>query len=305
MDQILVSIIIVNYNTKELTKNCIDSFFKHILTTVIEIIVVDNHSNDDSVNYLRHHFSNVIIIPNNQNLGFGYANNVGVQKASGKYILLLNSDIILINDIISSFVNAFERNKHLKIGVLGSLLLSDKLEIIHSFGGFPYFLRKYLPGGEHKKLTRNADDGLFGEVDVVVGADMFMERATYLRFNGFDENIFIYEEEMELQYRMRKEGLVSLITNDKGIIHLKGMSSSNFFQRKCSLISLCYIMKKHLPFSLYIFYRIKCIVYALIFFKNPRIPLHEKLSYLKLSFSLDNAKWFGDELFCRRNSLPR
>jgi GT2 family glycosyltransferase len=290
MDQFLVSIIIVNYNTKELTKNCIDSLIKHILTTPIEIIVVDNHSNDDSVNYLRQEFSNINIITNNQNQGFGYANNVGVQKANGKYVLLLNSDTILLNDIIKSFVNVFEKNKHLKIGVLGSLLLSDKLEIIHSFGGFPYLLKKCLRRSVHDKSCQVTEDAFVPAVDVVVGADMFMEKATYLRFNGFDQNIFLYEEEMELQYRMRREGFSSLIIKDKGIIHLKGMSSSQYFQRKCSLISSCYIMKKHLPRSLYILYRIICVVYAVIFFKNPRISLQEKLSYLKVALVLNDAK---------------
>lgn len=286
MEKILVSIIIVNYNTKELTKNCISSVLRHLSSISIEIIVVDNGSNDSSVEFLKNLFPNIVIISNRNNLGFGHANNIGIENSSGKYILLLNPDTLLIKDIITPFIKFYNTHKHLKIGVLGSLLISKDSDILHSFGNFPFNLKLYFKNYISKRedfILNKIEKNYYSEVDIVVGANMFMERTVFNKFQGFDTNIFLYEEELELQYRMKKSSFISIVLNEKSIIHIEGQSSSSYFKRKCMFLSLCYINKKHLPYFLYLFFRIKCFFYAIIFFKNPKITLKEKVNYLKLT----------------------
>lgn len=276
------SIIIVNYNTRELTRDCINAVKVHFTPLLYEIIVVDNNSADGSVEYLQHLFPFITVIANDKNHGFGTANNMGVARAIGEYILLLNSDTIVINNVLLKFVNFYTKNGHLNPGVLGSLLLSQDMEVVHSFGDFPYPLKRFTKGTQvqHELVVNH-----YTAVDIIVGADMFMKKAVFDLFGGFDANIFLYEEELELQYRMQKSGYPSLLLNEKGIIHLEGKSSGSFFKRKCSFISLCYIYKKHLPWYGYLFCRIRMTVYALLFFKNPRTGWQEKVAYLKLSFT--------------------
>lgn len=276
------SIIIVNYNTRELTRDCIKAVKAHFTPLLYEIIVVDNHSADGSVEYLQQLFPFITVIANDKNHGFGTANNIGVARAIGEYIFLLNSDTIVINNVLSKFVNFYTKNGHSNPGVLGSLLLSQDNEVVHSYGDFPYPLQQFAKG---KQVQRELAIHYFTRVDIIVGADMFMKKAVFELFGGFDTNIFLYEEELELQYRLQKSGYPSLLLNEKGIIHLEGKSSDSFFKRKCSFISLCYIYKKHLPWYMYLFYRIKMTVYALIFFKNPRTSWQEKVAYLKLSIT--------------------
>jgi GT2 family glycosyltransferase len=285
MDNPLVSVIIINYNTKTLTSACINSVLKYHRFLSFEIIVVDNGSTDGSVEYLYTSFPNIIIISTGKNLGFGSGNNIGVNRSKAKYILLLNSDTIVIKNIITPFIEFYSTHKNLNIGVLGYLLISENSDVLHSFGKFPYLLRSHLKSCVNMKLSyiiSNIEKNYFSEVDIISGALMFMERSVFNSFQGFDPNIFLYEEELELQYRMKKDGFVSIIINEKGVIHLEGKSSSGYFKRKCSFLSLCYIMKKHLPYSLYVLFRMKWIIYALIFFKNPRISIKEKLAYLEL-----------------------
>jgi GT2 family glycosyltransferase len=286
MNDISVSIIIVNFNTKEFTRNCINSIFKHLSNISFEIIVVDNGSSDGSVEYLQTLFTDIIIISTGENLGFGYGNNIGFCRSNGEYLLLLNSDTILIKDIITPLLNFYSVNKNLNIGVLGSLLISEDIEVLHSFGEFPYILRLRLDHYVHRNqsfVLEEIKNKYYSEVDIVSGALMFMERTVFERFNGFDTNIFLYEEEMELQFRMKKNNYISIIINEKGVVHFEGKSSSSYFKRKCSFLSLCYIMRKHLPYFLYCLFRIKWIIYSIIFFKNPKISLNEKINYLKLT----------------------
>ena len=105
-----VSVIIVNYNTVELTKQCILSIYNQTKDVNFEIIVVDNNSEDNSVKIIENNFPQVILINNSDNIGFGRANNLGVEIAKGKYIFFLNSDTILLNNAIKIFVDYMRKN---------------------------------------------------------------------------------------------------------------------------------------------------------------------------------------------------
>lgn len=287
MDEDFTSIIIVNYKTRELTSECIHSLVKYTPSDSYEIIVVDNASDDGSVEYLVNQFPEFQIVKSDVNVGFGAANNIGVSKAIGKYLFLLNPDTILIGNILSVFIRFYKKHNQLKIGTLGSVLLSPDFKILHSFGSnFPLGMKRYLKNYRVKN-ERNSfaqiEKEYFTEVDIVVGANMFMERKVFNDFSGFDTNIFLYEEELELQYRMQKSGYASIVLKEKMIIHLEGKSSADYFKRKCSFLSLCYVTKKHLPYYFYLMYRFTLVFYAITFFKNPRTSWHEKLAYLKLT----------------------
>ena len=132
-----VSIIIVNYNTKELIKNCINSIYKYTQDIQYEIIVSDNGSTDGSIEMLKSEFPNVILIENNANLGFGTANNRGLKIAKGKYIFYLNSDTVLLNNAVKIFYDYWENSSDKEnIGALGCNLLDENFNIIHSFENF-------------------------------------------------------------------------------------------------------------------------------------------------------------------------
>lgn len=247
--------------------------------------MVDNNSSDGSAAYLQQQFPEIVVIENATNLGFGTANNIGVSRATGEFILLLNSDTIIISNVLEKFVAFYNLHRHLKPGVIGSLLLSEDHSVAHSFGNFPYPISHGLQqtnvADQKEQMARN----YFAAVGIVVGAGMFMEKAVFDSFGGFDTNIFLYEEELELQYRMRKSGYTSMILNEKSIIHLEGRSSESFFKRRCSFLSLRYVYKKHLPVFLYLFWRIKMILYSVIFFKNPRTSWQEKFAYLWMALT--------------------
>ena len=277
------SIVIVNYKTKELTCNCVNAVLRHFNPLLFEIIIVDNNSEDGSVDYLHQMFPELEIIANKKNTGFGSANNIGISKANGQYIFLLNSDTIVIKNILPDFISFYNDKNILKPGAIGCLLIAENGSVVHSFGNFPSVLQQPKNSKKNKTTLKNIEDNYYSPVDIVVGADMFIEKKIFNEVGGFDENIFLYEEELELQYRLKKAGFTSFIINEKSILHLEGKSSESWFKRKCSFISLCYVIKKHTPNYIYIGWRLKKIMYAVIFFKNPKTTLTEKLEYLQLS----------------------
>ena len=132
-----VSIIIVNYNTKDLLQTCISSVIEHTKEISYEIIVSDNGSKDKSIEMLKKEFPQVILIENNRNLGFGAANNVAVKTAKGKYIFYLNSDTILLNNAVKMFFDFWEKANIENIGVLGAQLLNAEHQQVQSWGKYP------------------------------------------------------------------------------------------------------------------------------------------------------------------------
>ena len=129
-----VSIIIVNYNTKELIFNCLESIFSHTNGITFEVIVSDNGSSDGSIEMLKKDFPKVILIENGKNLGFGSANNKALEIAKGKYVFYLNSDTILLNNAVKIFFDYFESHAELNIGGLGCNLQDKNGNITYSAG---------------------------------------------------------------------------------------------------------------------------------------------------------------------------
>lgn len=249
-----VSVIIVNYNTQKITSECIKSIIDKTSDVSYEIILVDNASTDGSKKLFEHD-ERITYVYNKNNRGFGYGNNRGMEIAKGKYFFLLNSDTILLNNAIKEFFDYAENHK-LK-SVYGCYLIGETGEYACSFFYYPAFtiaeftkrilhLKKYLPIDYKNK-----------EVECISGADMFFPRIAYEEVGGFDERIFLYGEEGELQYRMKKAGYTSFILNQPKIQHLEGKSSTpSIWKQRIQIKSHFIILKTHMNYLTYILARI-------------------------------------------------
>ncbi len=230
-----VSFIIVNYNTKDILRDCILSIKEKSQNIDYEIIVVDNDSSDGSVEMLRNDFPDIKTIESGGNIGFGRANNKGMEKASGKYLFLINSDTILLNNSALEFYDKAEKlsEEGLKIGALGAVLLNKDLTTCHSYGHFitPWYELREVASKYFRFLkdSENTNPPLvegIKNVDYVTGADMFVPAAVFKTIGGFDPDFFMYCEEVDWQKRMQENGLGRFIVEGPQIIHLEGGSDS-------------------------------------------------------------------------------
>ena len=293
-----VSIIIVNYNTRDYLKNCIESILKYTKNIDFEIIVSDNGSTDGSLEMIKSDFPQVILIENNENLGFGKANNRGLKVAKGKYIFYLNSDTVLLNNAVKIFFDYFEENGQTqKIGGLGTNLLNPDMTTGFSygeiFGGncksfsdikkdvFLYALRtwnkffKSLFGYKLKKIQNNpVCEKKIGKVGHILGADLFVKNDENA---FFDENFFMYMEETDLEYQMSKKDFSMFLIEGPQIIHFGGAASNNIeyevldtakFSRINYFISRVYFCKKNFSKGFGLFF-IK--FFTLITWLNPLV----------------------------------
>ncbi|GHT49618.1 glycosyl transferase [Spirochaetia bacterium] len=244
-----VSIIIVNYNTKTLLKNCISSIYQHTKDIQFEIIVSDNGSTDGSIEMIKSDFTEIKLIENNANIGYGAANNRGLDIASGKYIFYLNSDTLLLNNAIKIFFDYWENYKNPEIlGALGCNLLNDKGEIANSHGKFFSFkndVKSFINEYTYLLLTtvgyksgRKQYPAIkhLGEVDIIVGAALFLLNNQDARF---DEYFFLYHEEADLELQLSKKNKKRILIDGPSIIHLEGCSnktnpSNNKYADFCS-----------------------------------------------------------------------
>ncbi len=301
---ILISVIIVNYNTKELTKDCIESIFDKTSNIDFEIILVDNTSTDGSKELFSRD-KRIKYIYNDTNYGFGKANNIGASHAKGEYLFLLNSDTILLNNSLLSFYSFFEENKeNAKIGVVGGILLSKEKQRIHSFGFFPSMretlkniLIGYLDKNHYIKLERKKEQALrevnrTTQVDYVTGANMFLQKRVYNSFGGFDESFFMYYEETNLQKNICNEGYSNYIITEPQIIHLEGASmksnASRVSMQKRILMtkSMFNYFRIQSSFFTYFIFRFLYAFFRLPSLTNRNYSSKEKIHYLKTLFSI-------------------
>ena len=237
----LVSIIIVSYNTANLTQKCV----KHALASSgidagqLEIIVVDNNSSDNTVQLLKKSYPDIKIISSPKNLGFGGGNNLGAKHATGEYVLLLTTDAFLNPGSLSELVTVLDKNKSI-LAVAPKLTYEDG-EIQQSVGYFPTLARVVgwmwgldkLPGIKllfptpyHFYDVSKYNKDL--SPDWLMGACVLVRKDAYLSVTGFDEKIFMYGEEVELFYRLKKkhpDQFVRLVTS-VSVTHLGSYSSN-------------------------------------------------------------------------------
>ncbi len=256
-----LSIIIVNYNVKEFLQNLIHSIEKASTNITKEIIVIDNASDDGSVEFLKEKFPQVKLIVNQKNLGFGKANNIGLKQATGKYILLINPDTIVAEDTFEKMIQFFETNKN--VGLAGCKILNPdgtlQLACRRSFPG-PWTSFTKVTGlsslfPKSKLFARYnltyLDENQSYEVDAISGSFMMMRREVYRKVGGFDEQFFMYGEDLDLCYRVQKAGFKIYYVHTTQIIHYKGESTkrSSLDETKVFYNAMHLFVKKHLSSS--------------------------------------------------------
>lgn len=258
-----ISIVIISWNTKQVTRDCLRSLDQSLaadkLASQTEVIVVDNGSTDGSPAMIKKEFPHVTLILNRQNVGFGRANNQGIAKANGDRILLLNSDTIVFPGAVkklSAFVEA-----HPRAGVVGPRLKNADGTPQPSAGSFPdpwtVFLMLFM---EHFVPVRRVRAAFpkSRPVDWVMGAAMMCRAAALREVKGFDEGIFLYMEEVELCYRLKKAGWEVHYEPRAVITHLGGASSpaGRPAQIRHIFEGLTYFYRKHYPAYLQVWLRL-------------------------------------------------
>lgn len=228
-----VSIIIVNYNTYGLVLQCIESVIKNTSCILYEIIVVDNNSPNREIEDLNKVFPQVKLILNNDNSGFGIANNIGNKVANGKFIFLLNSDTIVIDNSIYELYKFMLENPY--VGACGGNLYDEKFKPATSFTRFmPSILSDidYFFYNIYSKFLYGKDlNYCYGESPILIrgnisGADLMISKHVFDELGGFDESFFMYYEETDLLFRIRAINYKTYIVPSSKIIHLEGASEA-------------------------------------------------------------------------------
>jgi len=253
-NKIDISVIIVNYNTKQLTLECINSVFEKTIDVLFEVILVDNASTDGSIDFFSND-SRITFIETGSNLGFGGANNIGYSKSIGKYVFLLNSDTLLINNALKCFFDKMELLPK-NIGCIGSILRDTQMNPVFSYGRFPKWYDEFLIFKNKKKIETTNNDSLI--VDYISGADLFIRRSVIEELGLFDSNFFLYYEETDLQYRYLKGGYRSMIIQDPLIYHLECASTQKTSFSRKMFVTRSYLLyfKKRLPKFGYFCFRV-------------------------------------------------
>lgn len=260
-----VSVIFVNYKTKDLTINAIKSVIEKTEGLNYEIFVVDNNSQDGSAEAIEKEFPDIKVIKNPENKGFGSANNIAIKQSKGKYVLCLNTDTLLVNNAIKIMFDFMENNP--KTGICGGILYNSNMQITNSAGPFPclYLLLWKLGLRNIFKKHYNYISGnncIPEKVDFIVGADIMFRKSVLDDIGLFDENYFMFFEESDLCYRAKKANYDIKLVKDAKIIHLEGKSTKNLLQKKKMFKkSEFYYFRKHYP-DKYIFVKL---LYILIF----------------------------------------
>jgi len=215
-----LSIIIVNYNTKELLKNCLESVFQKIKNIDFEVWVVDNASLDGSLEMVVKEFPKVKIIANEENVGFAKANNQALEKVNGKYVFLLNPDTILLDDNLKKLIDFME--KHPKTGACGPLVLNKDGSMQRQCRrGFPTFWNSFsYYSGLWKLFSQNQwwrktfggyflldkPDDQICEVDQLSGAAMVVRKDLLKKVGLMCEDYVMYWDDTDWCFRMKKAG---------------------------------------------------------------------------------------------------
>jgi len=249
-----ISIISINYNNSQLTLDFVQSIIKHTSTSIsYEIIIVDNCSEIEDFNNLKtilEKFKNQIkIIRSNVNSGFGGGNMFGTQYASGKYLAFINNDIIFTEDCLSSLKQFMENNSN--TGVVTPQQLNRHNKPTSCFDYF-HGIRKEIFGRWMVELTSKKikrETKFYKKIvcaDFIQGCFMFFDAQKFANVGGFDTNIFLYYEEMDICFRLKQKGYTSCLHPETTFVHLHGESTAkNYTTKKELQLSKLYIIKKN------------------------------------------------------------
>jgi len=224
-----LSIIIVNWNTKEFLLSCVRSVFENEQRISSEVILVDNGSQDGSGSEVKKAFPLVHLIQNEKNVGFAGAVNQGLQKASGRYVLLLNPDTRVKNGAIERLMSFMDA--HPKAGISGAQLLNSDGSKQNSIANFPSLVTELLNKSLLRWLSPEKFPGkeiIYSEpmdVDSVIGACMMVRRDAWDQVGLLDEDYFLFLEETDWCYRMKRAGWKIYHVPDAEVYHFQGKSA--------------------------------------------------------------------------------
>lgn len=228
-----LSIIIVSWNVKELLKKNLKEIFQNTKNIKFEIFVIDNNSQDKTVEMIKKEFPQVNLIVNNYNVGFAKANNQGIKKAKGKYILLLNPDMKVLDNTLENMVNWMNKNKN--VGVSGCHLIDNNNRTISHVRKFPTLFDQLMivlkiphifPKVLNKYLMKDFNYNKEVEVDSIRGAFFMIRREVIEKLKGLDERYFIWFEEVDYCKQIKNAGWKIIYTPTAKCIDYVGKSFS-------------------------------------------------------------------------------
>ncbi|PWA10791.1 glycosyltransferase family 2 protein [Flavobacterium laiguense] len=272
-----LSVIILNYNVCYFLELCVLSVENALKNIDSEIIVIDNNSSDDSCEMMKTRFPNVKLIQNNQNLGFPKGNNIGVEQASGEYICILNPDTVVAEDTFEK-VLAFAKNQ-IDLGIIGVKLIDGTGNFLpESKRGIPTpwvaftkitGLYKLFPKSNrcNKYYAQHLDKNQTGKVDVLVGAFMFLKRELYNEVGGFDEDCFMYSDDIDISYMVLQKSKANYYFHETTVVHYKGESTikdGTYMKRFQEAMEFFYRKHFQVPFLFSAFMKIGIVFFSLI-----------------------------------------
>jgi len=257
-----LSIIIVNYNVKEFLLNLLASLEKASSSVTTEIIMIDNNSTDDSIAIVKEKYPSVITIENKINVGFGKANNQGLEIAKGQYILLINPDTLVKENTLETMIKFHKDNP--TVGIAGCKVLNpDGTLQLACRRSFP---RPWVSFTKVSGLSRMfpksrvfaqynltyLDENESNEVDAISGSFMMLKKEVYEKVGGFDKDFFMYGEDLDLCYRIQQAGYKVFYVSSTEIIHYKGESTkrSTIDETKVFYGAMQLFVRKHLSSSI-------------------------------------------------------
>ncbi len=254
-----LSVVILNYNVRFFLEQCVLSVQNAIRDLEAEIIVVDNHSSDDSCEMIKQRFPQIKLIENQTNAGFPKGNNIGVAQAKGKYLCILNPDTVVAEDTFTKIL-AFALSKP-DLGIVGCKLIDgtghflpeSKRGIPTPWVAFTKVLGLYkLSNAFGKYYASHLGENQTGKVEILVGAFMLMKTATYREVGGFDEDCFMYSDDIDLSYMILKTGKSNYYFHETSVIHYKGESTvRDGLYMKRFREAMDFFYKKHFRKSLF------------------------------------------------------
>jgi len=233
-----LSVVIVNWNTRELLSQCLRSVYETAGDVSLETLVVDNASTDGSVEMVRRMFPQVRLIENAENVGFARANNQAMAIGQGRYVLLLNSDAVLRPDALQSMCRFMDH--HPETGIVGAKLLNPDGTFQASYMNFPTIMDEVLLLTKLSRLFHPSyfpSHSLAGsqevkEADWVTGACLMIRREALEQVGGLDEEYFMYSEEVDWCWRVKQAGWKVFYTPEAEVLHWGGQSIGQVPLRK-------------------------------------------------------------------------
>lgn len=231
-----VSVSIVNFNQRALLEQCLRSIFETSEGTSLEVFVVDNASQDGSVDMVREKFPNVALIVNDQNKGYASANNQAIERSEGRYVLVLNNDTVVLPGALPKMVEFMD--EHPSVGLLGPRVLNPDGTLQRSCSTLPnlwgltsraLYIDKLIPGNRVTGTLFMSywEYDSIREVEVISGCCMLIRRDTVKQVGLMDDRFFFYAEEIDWCYRIRQSGWQVYFLPAAEIIHYGGQSTED------------------------------------------------------------------------------